>query len=75
MSTLPPARSRTPLERFRTGAVDAAGYLELKIREATAHLHFLPASQLESIQSALRDRLQTDPDLLELVRIATSDPQ
>jgi hypothetical protein len=61
----------TPLERLRAGEVDVNGYVELKVREATAHLAALPPAELEAIRSALRGRLASDPTLVELVRTAT----
>ncbi len=59
------------LERFRSGQIDLHGYLDLKVDEATAHLSALPRVELDAIRSALRDRLATDPALIDLVRTAT----
>jgi hypothetical protein len=59
------------LERFRSGQVDVQGYLDLKVDEATAHLSSLPRVELDAIRTALRDRLATDPALVDLVRAAT----
>jgi len=56
------------LDRLRSGRVDLAGYIDQKVDEAMAHLAGLPAGQLETIRSALRDRLATDPALVDLVR-------
>jgi hypothetical protein len=76
--TVPPAQGpapvdspRTALERYKAGEVDVDEYLDLKVQEATAHLAGLPAHDLETIRSALRDRLASDPTLVELVRAAT----
>src|SRR5579872_5255609 len=63
-----PTSAVTPLERFRCGEVDLQGYLDAKVHEATAHLTGLPPADLEAIQSALRDRLSSDPALVEVVR-------
>jgi hypothetical protein len=41
------------------------------VEEATAHLGGLPAVELEGIRKALRERLTTDPALVDLVRGAT----
>jgi hypothetical protein len=67
-ATEPP---RTPLERWRAGEVDAGGYLDLKVNEATTHLGALPTHELEAIRNALRDRLASDPTLVELAQAAT----
>jgi hypothetical protein len=61
----------TALERLRLGQIDLQGYLDAKVDEATSHLAGLPAGELSSIRAALRERLATDPALVELVRQAT----
>lgn len=61
----------TPLDRLRAGQVDVSGYMDLKIGEATAHLGGLSPTQLDSIKRVLRDKLESDPALAELVRGAT----
>ena len=66
-----PAAPSSALERLRAGAIDVDGYLNLKTEEATAHLTSLPAAKLTAIRSALRDRLASDPALVDLVRTAT----
>jgi hypothetical protein len=63
--------SRTALERWRAGEINLNGYLDLKVREATAHLAILPAPELDALRSALRDRMASDPTLVDLVRTAT----
>lgn len=68
---LPIPATRTALERYRAGELDLDGYLDLKVDEATAHLGALPAQDLEAIRGALRDRLASDPTLMELVQTAT----
>jgi hypothetical protein len=65
------APARTALERLRAGEIDARQYVDAKVGEATAHLRGLPAVELEAIQRALRERLTTDPALVDLVRGAT----
>jgi hypothetical protein len=67
-ATEPP---RTPLERWRAGEVDFNGYLDLKVNEATMHLAAMPTSELEALRNALRDRLASDPTLVELTRTVT----
>ncbi|HEY3819647.1 MAG TPA: hypothetical protein VGL81_20905 [Polyangiaceae bacterium] len=62
---------RTAMERLRAGEIDVNGYVEVKVQEATAHLAALPPAELEKLKSALRDRLGSDPGLVELVRKAT----
>jgi hypothetical protein len=67
---------RTALDRLRAGEIDVNGYVDMKVHEATEHLVALPPAQLESIRSALRDRMATDPALVDLVKTATgSVPQ
>jgi uncharacterized protein (DUF2342 family) len=62
---------RTALERLRAGEIDVNGYVDMKVDEATTHLKALPPGELEQVRSALRDRLATDPGLVDLVRQAT----
>jgi hypothetical protein len=59
------------LERLRAGEIDLDGYLDLKVNEATAHLHGLRATELEGVRALLRDQIARDPALAELVQIAT----
>ncbi|HSQ63484.1 MAG TPA: hypothetical protein VLM85_09740 [Polyangiaceae bacterium] len=61
----------TPLEQLKAGRIDLDGYLDLKVQEATAHLHGLSPVQLDGIRSMLRDRMATDPALADLVKQAT----
>jgi hypothetical protein len=60
------------LQQLRTGAIDLDTYLDSKVSEATAHLGPLAASQIDAIRSALRDRLATDPTLVDLVQRTTA---
>lgn len=57
-----------PLDLLRAGKINLEGYLDLKVSEATAHLARLPAADLDAIRTALRDRLASDPSLVDLVR-------
>jgi hypothetical protein len=59
------------LEQLRAGGVSVDGYLDLKVAEATAHLGALSPQALDSIRSALRERLASDPMFVDLVRAAT----
>lgn len=63
--------ARTPLERLRAGEIDVKGYVDAKVHEATTHLGPMPPEKLEQIRAALRDRIASDPLLVELVQKAT----
>jgi uncharacterized protein (DUF2342 family) len=66
------ARAASPaLEQLHAGKVDVEGYLQMKLDEATAHLKGLPPADLEAIRHALRQRLASDPALVELAKHAT----
>jgi hypothetical protein len=65
------ASPATALDRLRAGEIDVNGYVDIKVEEATTHLRALPPSQLEQVRAALRDRMASDPALIELVRTAT----
>jgi hypothetical protein len=67
----PVEQPSTALERYRAGEVDIDGYLDLKVSEATAQFAGLVPKEVEAIRNALRDRLTSDPTLLELVHTAT----
>lgn len=67
----PVGATPTALDRLRAGEVDVNGYVDLKVNEATEHLKMLPAAELERIKASLRDRMATDPALIDLVRTAT----
>ena len=66
------AAAPTPLDQVRAGTITPSEYVDLKVQEATAHLTMLSPAELESVQSALRDRIATDPSLAELTQAATS---
>jgi hypothetical protein len=68
------ATASGPLDQLRAGTIDVGRYLDLKVDEATAHLSALPRVELDAIRGALRDRLATDPALVDLVRTATGGP-
>jgi cytosine/adenosine deaminase-related metal-dependent hydrolase len=54
------------LEQLRAGSIDVGQYLDLKVTEATAHLTFLAPADLDAVRATLRDRLASDPALVEL---------
>ena len=62
---------RTALDRLKAGEIDVHGYVEAKVDEATAHLSALPPANLEAVRAALRDRIASDPTLVDLVRTAS----
>jgi len=68
--TAPTEAPRGALERLRAGELDANGYVDAKVQEATAHLGVLPPARLEEIRAAMRDRMTSDPALAELLRTA-----
>ena len=59
------------LDDLRAGKIDVEGYLQRQVDEATAHLRGLLPADLEAIRSTLRQRLASDPALVELARQAT----
>jgi hypothetical protein len=65
------APASTALEQLRAGKIDVHGYVDLKVGEATAHLHALPPEQLDSIRGMLREQISSDPALADLFRQAT----
>jgi len=65
------AAGSTPLERLRAGEIDVKGYVDAKVQEATAHLGPMPPEKLEQIRAVLRERIGSDPLLVELVKKAT----
>jgi hypothetical protein len=60
-----------PLERFRAGEIDLETYVDLKVKEATAHLDRFPAPELEKMRAILRAQIAEQPELREWVRRAT----
>jgi hypothetical protein len=59
-----------PLQQLQSGNLTLERYLDAKVDEATAQL-VLPPSDLSAIRAALRERLASDPTLVDLVRSAT----
>ncbi len=66
-----PNATRSALDRLKAGEIDAHGYVEAKVDEATSHLAGLPPAQVDSIRAALRERVASDPMLVDLLRTAT----
>ena len=63
-----------PSSVFAPARSTSAGYVDQKVHEATAHLSALPPVELESdSRGALRDRLASDPALVELLHTATGE--
>lgn len=59
----------SPLEQLRAGELDLKGYVEVRVREATAHLEgVLAPKDLEKVQDELRDVIENDPDIAALVK-------
>jgi|HubBroStandDraft_5_1064220.scaffolds.fasta_scaffold351582_1 hypothetical protein len=69
----PTRAAGTALERLRAGEIDLGGYVDQKVHEATAHLSALPPVELEKIRGALRERLASDPTLVDLLQTATGE--
>jgi hypothetical protein len=68
-----PLEASAALERLRRGEIDTSAYLDVRAAAAVAHLEGrLPPDQLAAVRSALREQLETDPVLVELVRRATA---
>jgi hypothetical protein len=61
------------LERLRAGDIDLGGYVDAKVHQATEHLSALPPVELENIRTALRERLSSDPTLIDLLHTATGE--
>jgi hypothetical protein len=61
----------SPLQQLKAGKIDFNQYVDLKLHEATSHLEGLSPEKLDTIRSMLRDRMATDPELVDLVKQAT----
>jgi hypothetical protein len=59
------------LEGLKSGALDAKGYLDAKVDEATSHLTHLSPAQLDTVKSIVRAELSRDPNLAGLFQHAT----
>jgi hypothetical protein len=65
------AVTATPLEQLKTGKIDFERYLDMKVEEATSHLDGMTPVHLDTIRSMLRERMATDPELVDLLKQAT----
>ena len=66
------AEPTTALSRLERGEISRDEYLDLRVNEAVSHLHGrLAPEQLEFVKDSLRQQLETDPVLVELVRRTT----
>ena len=64
--------SSSALQRLDAGHISVDEYLDLQVNEAVAHLEGkLPPNQLEFVRESLREQLNEDPVLVELVRRTT----
>ncbi len=61
------AAGLAPLDRLRAGTITPGEYVDLKVEQATSHLTMLSPAELESVRTALRDHMASDPSLSELV--------
>ena len=60
------------LEQVQRGEVGLDAYLDVRVNDAVGHLQGrLSPEQLEFVKEELRNQLQSDPVLIELVRRAT----
>jgi len=67
-----PVRESEALARLERGEIGLEEYLDQRVADAVAHLQSkLSAEQLAFVSQSLRDELETDPVLIELVRRAT----
>lgn len=63
------ASATSPFEQLRSGSIDLAKYVDLKVQEATGHLDgVLPPGELERIRDELRDVIENDPDVAALAK-------
>jgi hypothetical protein len=68
------AQAVDALARVSRGELGIDEYLNLQVAEATRHLDGkLPQEQLEFVRVTLREQLNTDPVLVELVRRTTGN--
>jgi hypothetical protein len=62
------AAEASPLARLRAGEIDVNRYMDLKVEEATSHLHGMRAQDLDAIKRTLRGHMESDPALADLVK-------
>ena len=67
------AQGSDALGKLERGEIGVEEYLDGRVADAVRHLEAkLPAEQLELVRQTLREQLETDPVLVELVRRATA---
>jgi restriction endonuclease Mrr len=60
------------LQQLERGEITRAEYLDVRAEAAVEHLRErLPEEQLEAVRSVIREQLESDPVLVELVRRVT----
>jgi hypothetical protein len=70
-ATNPATGPQSPLDQLKAGAIDLDRYLDIKVQEATTSIADLAPAQVDRVRTALRERLSSDPTLVDLVRKAT----
>ncbi len=66
------ASASAPLQQLQAGDISLDQYLDTRVDSAVEHLEGkLPADQLDFVRQTLRQELETDPVLVELVRRST----
>jgi hypothetical protein len=59
------------VDKLKRGEISLDAYIDAHVQKATQGLGALPPQQLQEVQSMLRDRMRTDPDLADLFQRAT----
>lgn len=66
------AGASSPHARLERGEIDLPQYLDARVQEATSHLDGrLTREQLDFVKESLREQLESDPLLVDLVQRAT----
>jgi hypothetical protein len=69
----PPSNVSPALEALRSGQLSLEQYLDQRVDQAVAHLaNKLAPAELAFVKQSLRDQLETDPVLVELVQRTTA---
>ena len=59
----------SPLDQLRAGTIDREQYVEMTVKQATAHLEGkISAQKLEWIRDSLRAQVEEDPALADMIR-------
>jgi hypothetical protein len=68
-----PARVSEALASFSRGEITLDQYLDQRVEDASAHLEgVISPAQVDFVKQSLREQLETDPVLVELVRRTTA---